>query len=68
MQLPVRINFQWPPAVMYCVTFVVLGALVFKKVLHPEILLAQLTWLAASPLDRHEKVAPPAEVKADSAS
>jgi hypothetical protein len=45
-----KLNFQWPPAIMYCVTFLVLGFLVYSGRAHIEVLLAQLTWLAPSPI------------------
>ena len=45
-----KVIWQWPPAIMYCVTLLVLGFLVYTGKLHSEALLAQLTWLAPSPL------------------
>lgn len=55
-----RINFQWPQATMFSISFVVLGVLVYLGKLHPEVLLAQMTWLAPSPLMPPPPPPPPA--------
>ena len=44
-----KLDWQWPAAVVFAVVFAVLGALVFTGKLHPEALLAMLTWLAPGP-------------------
>lgn len=44
-----KFDWQWPPAVIFCVVFLVIGYLVHAGRLHPEALMAILTWLAPSP-------------------
>lgn len=44
-----RIDWQWPAALVFAVVFAVVGALVYTGRLHPEALMAMLTWLAPGP-------------------
>jgi len=44
-----KIDWQWSAVTAYCVTFVTLGALTGLKIVHPEVLLSMLTWLAPAP-------------------
>lgn len=44
-----KIDWQWPAAVVFAVVFATLGVLVFTGKMHPEVLLAALTWLAPGP-------------------
>lgn len=44
-----KLDWQWPAALVFCVTFAVLGALVYLGKLHTEVLFGMLTWLAPSP-------------------
>lgn len=44
-----KLDWQWPAAVVFAVVFAVIGALVFTGKLHPEALLSMLTWLAPGP-------------------
>lgn len=44
-----KLDWQWPAAVVFAVVFAVIGALVFTGKLAPEALLAMLTWLAPGP-------------------
>lgn len=43
------LDWQWPAAAVFAVVFATLGALVYCGKIHPEALLAMLTWLAPSP-------------------
>lgn len=45
----IKLDWQWPAAAVFAVVFATLGALVFTGKLHPEVLLAALTWLAPGP-------------------
>jgi hypothetical protein len=46
---PMKFDFQWPAAAIFCVVFATLGALVFFGKVHPEALIAMLAWLAPAP-------------------
>lgn len=54
-----KLDWQWPPAVVFSVVFAVIGALVWKGTLHPEVLMAALTWLAPGPWQAKPPVPPP---------
>lgn len=48
-----RIDFQWPAAVMYCITTAALTFLVYTGKLHAEVFMSLVAWLIPSPyLDR----------------
>jgi len=44
-----KLDWQWPAAMVFGVVFATLGALVYLGKLSPEVLLAALTWLAPAP-------------------
>lgn len=50
-----RIEWQWPAAVVFAVVFVSLSALVYTGKMQPEALLALLAWLIPSPAHRQVK-------------
>lgn len=45
----IKVDWQWPAASVFATVFAVLGALVYAGKIHPEALLAMLTWLAPAP-------------------
>ena len=53
-----KLDWQWPPAIVFASVFVVLGVLVAMGKLHPEVLLAALTWLAPGPYQAKPPIAP----------
>lgn len=44
-----KIDWQWPAVMVFCVVFIVLGVLVALGKLHTEVMIAMLTWLAPGP-------------------
>jgi len=60
-----RLDWQWPPALLFAVVFITLGVLVALGKLHVEVLLAALTWLAPGPYQTKigAKTLPPPEAQ-----
>ncbi len=50
----VRVDWQWPAAVVFSVVFLTMGALVFAGKIPPTVLTALLTWLIPSPFQRKD--------------
>ena len=50
-----KLDFQWPAAVVFSVAFVTLGARVFLGQMPHEALAALLTWLIPSPFQSTPK-------------
>ena len=50
-----KLNFQWPAAVVFSVAFATLGALVWAGKMPHEALAALLTWLIPSPFQAQPK-------------
>jgi hypothetical protein len=44
-----KLDWQWPAALVFSVVFMTTGALVYLGKLHPEILVGMLTWLIPAP-------------------
>lgn len=44
-----KLDWQWPAAFVYGITFVGLTLLVYAGKFHPEVMLSMLTWLAPGP-------------------
>lgn len=53
-----KIDFQWPAAMVFSVAFVTLGALVYFGKMPHEALAALLTWLIPSPFQSTKKLEP----------
>ena len=53
-----KLDWQWPAAIVFAIVFLVLGALVYTGKVHVEALLAMLTWLAPSPYQSTKAVTP----------
>jgi len=49
-----KIDFQWPYAIMFCVVFAGITFLVYAGKLHHEALSGMLLWLAPSPLSKKQ--------------
>ena len=50
-----KIDFQWPAAMVFSVAFATLGVLVYFGKMPHEALAALLTWLIPSPFQRETK-------------
>ena len=50
-----KLNFQWPAAVVFAVAFATLGVLVWAGKMPHEALAALLTWLIPSPFQAQPK-------------
>jgi hypothetical protein len=51
----VKFDWQWPPAVLFSIVFVVIGALVYAGKVQASALLALLAWLAPGPYQLPKK-------------
>ncbi len=57
----VKLDWQWPAAVVFAVVFAVVGFLVYTGKLHAEVLLAAITWLAPAPYQARPTTPPPSQ-------
>jgi hypothetical protein len=53
-----KLDWQWPAAVVFCVAFAALSGLVYFGKIHPEALTALLAWLIPSPFQATTKAPP----------
>lgn len=54
-----KTDWQWPAAMVFAVTCLTIGGLVYVGKLHPEAMMALLTWLAPTPFPSTKVAAAP---------
>ncbi len=52
-----KFDWQWPAAAVFCTTFLCMTYLISKGILHIEVLIAALTWLAPGPWKAKDAIA-----------